>query len=116
MSSSVTGMPTSTAPRGPACATAVGAACQQAPGRAARALKAAWRLGRTATDDYMRAVDLRPVNGSRLPTGRDVNQDELAALLATCRRRQSGSNAAERSTSPSRCAHLFEGGRATLLR
>jgi len=48
------------------------------------ALKAAWRLGMMATDDYMRAVDLRPIGGSRLPAGRDVNQDELAALLAAC--------------------------------
>jgi len=37
-----------------------------------------------ATDDYMRAVDLRPLSGSRLPAGRDVNHDELTAVLATC--------------------------------
>ena len=41
------------------------------------ALKAAWRLGTLATDDYLRAVDLRPVPGSRLPAGRNVEQDEL---------------------------------------
>lgn len=48
------------------------------------ALKAAWRLGTMDTDDYLRAVDLRPVPGSRLPAGRNVDHDELAALLATC--------------------------------
>jgi site-specific recombinase XerD len=49
------------------------------------ALKAAWRMGVMETDDYMRAVDLRPITGSRLPAGRDVEQSELAALLAQCR-------------------------------
>ncbi len=34
------------------------------------------------TDDYLRAVDLRPIAGSRLPAGRDVAHDELDALLA----------------------------------
>ncbi len=48
------------------------------------ALKAAWRLGTLATDDYLRAVDLRPVPGSRLPAGRNVEHDELDALLAIC--------------------------------
>lgn len=48
------------------------------------ALKAAWRLGMVGTDDYLRAVDLRPVSGSRLPAGRDVEAAELAALLRCC--------------------------------
>ncbi len=48
------------------------------------ALKAAWRMGAMGTDDYLRAVDLRPVPGSRLPAGRDVEHTELAALLAHC--------------------------------
>ena len=48
------------------------------------ALKAAWRLGMVATEDYLRAVDLRPVAGSRLPAGRDVEASELTALLACC--------------------------------
>lgn len=48
------------------------------------ALKAAWRLGMIGTEDYLRAVDLRPVAGSRLPAGRDVEARELAALLACC--------------------------------
>ena len=49
------------------------------------ALKAAWRMGVMETDDYMRAVDLRPISGSRLPAGRDVERSELAALLSHCR-------------------------------
>ncbi len=49
------------------------------------ALKAAWRLGLMETDDYLRAVDLRPTPGSRLPAGRSVEHSELAALLASCR-------------------------------
>ena len=48
------------------------------------ALKAVWRLGVLATDDYLRAIDLRPVPSSRLPAGRDVEHDGLTALLATC--------------------------------
>ena len=50
------------------------------------ALKAAWRLGMLDTDDYLRAVDLRPVAGSRLSAGRDVEQGELGALIEVCRR------------------------------
>jgi len=49
------------------------------------ALKAAWRMGIMDTDDYLRAVDLRPVPGNRLPAGRNVDHAELAALLAHCR-------------------------------
>jgi site-specific recombinase XerD len=48
-------------------------------------LKAAWRLGLMETDDYLRAVDLRPISGSRLPAGRNVEQSEFAALLDHCR-------------------------------
>ncbi len=49
------------------------------------AMKAAWRLGMVETEDYLRAVDLRPVPGRRLPAGRDVDQEELAALIEACR-------------------------------
>ncbi|MBW3557301.1 MAG: integrase, partial [Actinobacteria bacterium] len=38
------------------------------------------------TEDYLRAVDLRPVAGSRLSAGRDVEQGELGALIEACRR------------------------------
>jgi site-specific recombinase XerD len=44
-------------------------------------LKAAWRMGQMTTDDYMRAKDLKPVPGSRLPAGRDVPLEELTAIL-----------------------------------
>lgn len=49
------------------------------------ALKAAWRLGVMETDDYLRAVDLRPISGSRLPAGRNVDQSDLVSLLVSCR-------------------------------
>ena len=39
----------------------------------------------TLTWARLRAVDLRPIAGSRLPAGRDVGRSELAALLAQCR-------------------------------
>lgn len=48
------------------------------------ALKAAWRMGLVDSEDYHRAVDLRPIAGTRLPAGRDVDGAELAALLAHC--------------------------------
>lgn len=57
------------------------------------ALKAAWRLGVMETDDYLRAVDLRPISGSRLPAGRNVEQSELSALLASCRADDSSAGA-----------------------
>ena len=44
----------------------------------------AWRMEMMTTDDYLRAVDLRPIAGSRLPAGRDVAHGKLDALLATC--------------------------------
>jgi len=52
-------------------------------------LKAAWRLGHMETDDYLRAVDLRPISGSRLPAGRNIEQSELVALLTHCRAQDS---------------------------
>ena len=52
-------------------------------------LKAAWRLGLVETDDYLRAVDLRPISGSRLPAGRNIEQSELVALLTHCRAQDS---------------------------
>ena len=48
------------------------------------ALKNAWRLGHLSADDYQRAIDLDPVNGSRLPAGRAVTMGELGAILANC--------------------------------
>ena len=48
-------------------------------------LKTAWRLGLMNSDQYLRATDLPRVKGSRIPAGRKVTQDELAALFADCR-------------------------------
>lgn len=45
-------------------------------------LKAAWRLGQMATDDYQRAIDLPPVRGETLPRGR-----ALQASFARCSKR-----------------------------
>jgi len=47
-------------------------------------LKSAWRLGQMPADDYARAVDIAPVNGTRLPAGRELSQGELSALMADC--------------------------------
>ena len=47
-------------------------------------LKEAWRLGLMASEDYRRAVDLRPVKGERLPKGRAVTSGELRSLFFNC--------------------------------
>ena len=49
-----------------------------------RVLLEAWRLGQMTQEDYARAVDVEPVQGERLPAGRDVNEGERRALLTTC--------------------------------
>lgn len=43
-----------------------------------------WRLGLMSAEDYKRAVDLRSVEGSRLPRGRHIPGSALAATLAAC--------------------------------
>jgi site-specific recombinase XerD len=47
-------------------------------------LKAAWRLGQLATEEYHRAVDLQPVRGETLPRGRALTAGELRALFGIC--------------------------------
>jgi site-specific recombinase XerD len=47
-------------------------------------LKAAWRLGLVSAEDYRRAADLAPVSGETLIAGRDIGDDELAALMRVC--------------------------------
>ena len=47
-------------------------------------LKAAWRLGQMAHDDYARAVDVASVQGETLPAGRALSGGEIAALMACC--------------------------------
>ncbi|MGE9809497.1 tyrosine-type recombinase/integrase [Janibacter sp. G1551] len=49
-----------------------------------RVLKESWRLGLMDAEAYHRAIDLEPVKGTREPAGRDVAEDELAALLTAC--------------------------------
>jgi len=47
-------------------------------------LKAAWRLGQIDAGDYARAADIAPVNGYRIPAGRELSQGEITALMASC--------------------------------
>ena len=47
-------------------------------------LRSAWRLGLMAAEDYHRTIDVAPVRGSRLPAGRALGMDEIAALFASC--------------------------------
>jgi site-specific recombinase XerD len=47
-------------------------------------LKMAWRLGLMSAEDYARAADLPAVRGSSLPAGRELQSDELIALLTAC--------------------------------
>lgn len=47
-------------------------------------LKAAWRLGLMGTDDYLRAVDVPNVKGSRLPASRALDAGEIRALFTAC--------------------------------
>lgn len=35
-------------------------------------------------EDYQRAADLRNIQGSTLPAGRDINPGEVSALLGSC--------------------------------
>ena len=47
-------------------------------------LKASWRLGQIDTEDYMRAIDVPLVRGSRLPSGRALDSGEVGRLFAVC--------------------------------
>lgn len=49
-----------------------------------RVLKESWRLGLMDAESYQRASDLEPVSAKREPAGRDIPDEELSALLATC--------------------------------
>lgn len=51
----------------------------------------AWKLGLTNAEDYQRAVDIKNVRGETLPTGRDLSQGEIMALVAACDRDKSAS-------------------------
>jgi site-specific recombinase XerD len=47
-------------------------------------LRECWRLGLMTAEDYQRAVDLKSVDGSRLPRGHHIPDRSLAAALAVC--------------------------------
>lgn len=47
-------------------------------------LREAWRLGWMTAEDHLRATDIKPIRGSRLPAGREISQGELKALFGTC--------------------------------
>lgn len=47
-------------------------------------LRECWRLGLMSAEDYQRAVDLKSVDGARLPRGHHVPDRALAAALAAC--------------------------------
>ena len=47
--------------------------------------RSAWRLGQMSTDEYERVRDVKGARASRELAGRDVERDELAAILKVCR-------------------------------
>lgn len=47
-------------------------------------LREAWRLGQVTAEDYHRAIDVKPVRGSRLPAGRALGVGEIRALFGVC--------------------------------
>lgn len=47
-------------------------------------LRECWRLGLTSAEDFHRATDVENVRGSREPAGRNIHDDEIAALLGAC--------------------------------
>lgn len=49
-----------------------------------RVIEHAWNLGQISTDDYMRAIKIDGVKGTRLPAGRNIAGSEVAAMLAVC--------------------------------
>lgn len=52
-------------------------------------LKATWLLGYLSAEDYQKAVTVPSVKNETLPTGREIENDEIAALLNTCYEDQS---------------------------
>lgn len=48
-------------------------------------LKQCWRLGQLTSDEYLRAIDVKPAKGSRVDRkGRCLTSGEVAALMAHC--------------------------------
>jgi site-specific recombinase XerD len=48
-------------------------------------LRHARRLGQMSGEDYTNAIDLDPIKGETLPTGREVSREELKALIDACK-------------------------------
>ncbi|MBW6475430.1 MAG: tyrosine-type recombinase/integrase [Anaerolineaceae bacterium] len=49
-----------------------------------RVLKEAWRHDLISAEDYQRATDVRSVTAQRLPTGRELETDEIKRLIQAC--------------------------------
>jgi integrase/recombinase XerD len=49
-------------------------------------LKQAWLLGQMTAEEYSRAIQLEPVTGEALPTGRELSTGEILALMTTCQK------------------------------
>jgi len=49
-----------------------------------RVLKEAWRHQLITAEEYQRAADVRSVTGQRLLTGRELEADEIKALITVC--------------------------------
>ncbi len=47
-------------------------------------LKQAWLLGQMTAEEYSKAIELEPVTGATLPTGRELSQDEILAFMNAC--------------------------------
>jgi hypothetical protein len=46
-------------------------------------LKKAWKIGLMSRDAYERAVDIAPIRGERLKSGRDISAGELRSLFVS---------------------------------
>ncbi|MCW2901742.1 MAG: integrase family protein [Streptosporangiaceae bacterium] len=47
-------------------------------------LRVCWRMGMMSADEYERAADVKSLDVHRLPAGRNIHRDELAAMLKVC--------------------------------
>lgn len=49
-----------------------------------RVIKEAWRHHLITAEEYQRATDVQSVSAQRLPTGRELDTEEIRALIETC--------------------------------
>jgi site-specific recombinase XerD len=47
-------------------------------------LRESWKLGLLPAEEYQRAIDVKPVRGSRLPAGRALTAGEIRTLFRAC--------------------------------